>query len=810
MKNFIPTLVFCFLFQTLFAQNSDTIAIQTIKKSISDYFQKDRENIHVHFSKDVYFLEEQLSFKGYVYHQQSQNLFESTTNVFVEIFNINNELVLRKLLFANKGIFEHTIVLDQQLHSGKYYFRFYTNYMNNFSEDLSSTYVLTIVNSKEQEVAVTKQVDVSKINITVYPESGVFLSGIRNRMSVKVTDCFGNGLEVKNVKVLDKQQREVVNFYTNSFGYGNFELLSSNQQDYSILLESNGKNFTQKMPEISYSGISVMVNSYAFSDKTLFNLQSKNIDVSKKYFLVIHQNGKSVVNPVDFKDKLEWTFFIENKNLFNGVNTVRLIDEDLNQLSERIFFLNKRAHASLSILKNNDQENILYLSGKSDQSLALLSTSVLPGNSKSYNLGRNIINSLLIDPYIGEKSRYDFDYFTDNSKNKNFDLDLFFRYQKSNTNWTTIRLKNWPNSYYSFDNGISLKGRVDQELNKNKNYNVHLFSLQAGLNEFATLNNKREFEFKNLILADSAWVNFRLIDSDRKPVVLKTSINVLDNDKPFAKPLNLYPSQECRHQNEAIVKGNDDDFPVFKDAITLKAVEVKNTERARQDKLTKLNESDNILLKGYKGSDLVSFRDMMLVDFLKSKGFNVVSINGQQKIIARYPIVSGYKPTKEEREAASYASNRQPNYPQIIIDDFEQMSHDFLISLRMTQIDEIYYDRRVTVGTASSNRGYEGMIKVYTKVPESLISENFTLPFQIKKGFSKNYAFKNNVYALRQGEGFEKYGIVQWKPNLDIDPNGVFQIKVPSLERQSIEVFTEGVAPNGTLISERKNIDLER
>ena len=76
---------------------------------------------------------------------------------------------------------------------------------------------------------------------------------------------------------------------------------------------------------------------------------------------------------------------IENENLFNGVNTVRLIDEELNQLSERIFFLNKRGHESLSILKSNNQPNNMGLLGKSDQSQANLSTSILPGNSKSFN-----------------------------------------------------------------------------------------------------------------------------------------------------------------------------------------------------------------------------------------------------------------------------------------------------------------------------------------------------------------------------------------------------------------------------------------
>src|SRR5690606_41472574 len=57
--------------------------------------------------------------------------------VFMELFDQDQALIEKKLLFCYKGVFQTNIKLKDNMPSGKYYLRFYTNYMNNFSEDLS-------------------------------------------------------------------------------------------------------------------------------------------------------------------------------------------------------------------------------------------------------------------------------------------------------------------------------------------------------------------------------------------------------------------------------------------------------------------------------------------------------------------------------------------------------------------------------------------------------------------------------------------------------------------------------------------------
>src|SRR5690606_38579595 len=95
-------LFLCLMFLTaLYSQNEEKS--DKIQHFISEYFALDRENIHVHFNKDVYFTDEKIWFTGYVYHQQNRRLFEETTNVFMELFDQDQSLIEKKLLFSYKG-----------------------------------------------------------------------------------------------------------------------------------------------------------------------------------------------------------------------------------------------------------------------------------------------------------------------------------------------------------------------------------------------------------------------------------------------------------------------------------------------------------------------------------------------------------------------------------------------------------------------------------------------------------------------------------------------------------------------------------
>jgi len=67
----------------------------------------------------------------------------------LDIYNDQKKLVQKQLLFPALGTFEGGIHLNEKFASGKYYFHFYTNWMNNFIEDDSFIQTVEILNKNE-------------------------------------------------------------------------------------------------------------------------------------------------------------------------------------------------------------------------------------------------------------------------------------------------------------------------------------------------------------------------------------------------------------------------------------------------------------------------------------------------------------------------------------------------------------------------------------------------------------------------------------------------------------------------------------
>lgn len=770
MKKSHLLLFFSLCFIPLYSQKTEEVP-EKIQQLFLEYYTLDRENIHVHFNKDVYFTDEQIWLTGYVYHQQNRTLFEATTNVFMELFDQDKALIVKKLLFSYQGVFQTNIDLKDNLPSGKYYLRFYTNYMNNFVEDLSSTYEITVVNSSEADVVAVNTVNLSNVTLSVYPESGVFLENAANTVGVKITDCFGKGIEVKNVRVLDRDNNQIMLFSTNKYGYAKFEIPNTQNIDYRIEAEINDTIYKQNLPETT-SGISLSVISYLSDAKTLFKIQNRKTNPQTKYYLIVNQNHQAVINQLVL-DKEEVSFSLENSLLFEGVNTARIVDENLNLLAERLFFLPPN-HTKLTVSEQNLNLDI-----------AKVSISYLPEKTKNLKTERNIFNSLLVNPYTEEHCTYDLSYFPEKTRAKKYEFDLFFLSQKSKTDWNNIKTENFPEITHTFDVGIALKGKLNQNIRDKSKQKVVLFSLEGNLYEASTIDENNEFLFQNLVLADSMWVNFSLVNEKNKEIPLKTYVRILDNYKSFNKPVNIPEKPNCLPEQtlseEAI------EIPKFhRNHILLNTVQIES-EVPRLSR-----ERRNPTLKGFKVDDLSSgIKVRMVVDFLESQGFYIVKAGMDTHIYSsRHPV----------------SINSGLSTPAILIDDVEQMTPNYVTTLRMDDVDEIYLDRHAIVPSVNNKAG---VIKIYLRVGGARkSSENLSTDFQIKDGFSRRHEFENSDYS-QLGTAFQNYGALHWQPEAITTDKKQLQPKIAYPNQKKTTVFTEGVSSEGRLISEIKTVSLE-
>ena len=121
---------------------------EKIKYLLETYFEQDREIIHVQFNKTLYLNNEDLAFKGYVISKNTNLPHPYTSNVQLVIYDEQEQIVQKQLLYTSNGTFSGGIHLNEKFKTGKYLFHFYTNWMNNFKEDDSFSQTIEIYNKK--------------------------------------------------------------------------------------------------------------------------------------------------------------------------------------------------------------------------------------------------------------------------------------------------------------------------------------------------------------------------------------------------------------------------------------------------------------------------------------------------------------------------------------------------------------------------------------------------------------------------------------------------------------------------------------
>ena len=509
MKNrFLIFLVLIFTMSFGYSQN-----LETQKKTLSDaytnYFNIEREAIHLHLNKNTYITNETVWFKGYVFDKKNNIPFKNTTNVYVALYNSNGREVISKLFFAQKGTFSGSLDIDSNLAAGNYYLRAYTNWMNNFKEDESYTSKpITIIDNKHLEDDSENLVALD-YDLQFLPEGGYSISNAKNTIGVKIVDCNGKGIEIGG-SITNSNNEEVATFKSNAFGLGKFDLLMKKNETYTANYSINNKKHTTILPKSKDQGFAISINNYTNKNTTYVNLKTNEstleIEKNKNYYLVINQNDKSSIVEINTNTlKTENTIPIPSKNLIPGVNTITIFNDNLQPIIERqIFNYNGIDFIEANVNIYNTKQDSLPISihTKTKTGIAAstnLSVSILPKSSIAYQKNEDIVSAFLIEPYIKGTIQNPNYYFNKVDRLKQYDLDLLLLTQGwSKYKWENIK-QGKPNLNYPFDVGMTVKGTVNKKIKNPEYYSVQMFSLANNINEFSNLDENNNFYFKKLL-----------------------------------------------------------------------------------------------------------------------------------------------------------------------------------------------------------------------------------------------------------------------------------------------------------------------
>ena len=775
-----------FLFLTSNAQEKDNHLV--ISKSLTDYYSLASENIHLHFNKSVYLTNETIWFKGYIIDKKTNDLCYETTNVYVRLLDKDKNEIINNLFLANNGIITGHFNLEETYNSGTYYIHTYTNFMNNFEEDESSIFPIEIINVKDN-FTINDSSSIENATIEFSIEGGKLLYSADNTIGVHIKNCNGNGIKLKNIKVFDSKNDLISQFGTNTLGYGKFELFNTKNEVYKIAAELNGVIIEKNLPTVIAEGVVLSVNNYSDANKTSIKIKTNSFTLdkikNKNYTLIIQKNNQVNLTDIVFENT-SIDIILDKSNFFNGINTIRILDENNNSVAERIIYNHNLNTPKIVIEKKSFTNNILSMKGVLKGRIANFSISVLPVETISSFENNSMTSQLNFNSYLSNNLENYSYYFKDFNRTKQFELDLFLLNQKaSKYNWKNILTKK-PIINHPFDLGVNIEGTVNQTLSNKDKYEVNLISYLYNINLNEKLSDTNNFKFENVIAVDSTVFFISLMKDKSKFEDIKLYSKISNNKKRFLK---TFPKsiEKCEKKIFNSMAEHNSDFPYHKNTIVLKDVLLEDK------KIEKLEHQNTYYNKagaeGYKinQDDIASYGDVL--SFIRFHGYDV-GINGSSVTI----------------KSRGITSLRGSLSPSVFIDNVPTEEFDFLYNMSLNEVDEIYINKR---GFGSGMSTANGSIRIYrkknTEFSSNLKSKSKTL--LIKDGFQKEIPFKNPIYANYKDQAFIKHGSIDWIPNVYTDENGNFEFKIPTLNQDKLLLNIQGIDDEGNFYYE--NIQVE-
>ena len=785
-KHFLLLLLFLNFFSTVFSQIKSS---EDIIKKYDEYFELERETIFTHFNKSRFFEGEEIWFKTYIYNNNYQIPFESTTNIYVSIFNESGNIITSKLLYASKGYANGNFLIEEKFTPGIYFVKTSTNWMKNFKEDLSHVQMIEIIGDRQEDNV--NLVSESKYDLQFLPEGGHIVEDVNNTIGFKLLNNKGNGVAIKEGTVFDENKNIITTFKSNQFGLGKFSLNAKASTNYSVSISlATSEIITRPIGIIEKKGVSFKA-AVTNNDNVIIALETNNFTIrdliGKSYYLLVHRGGQIIKLKIDFvENQLKYFLRLKKPELLPGINILTLVNENYKPVAERLVFNNLKTPIKEIMVEGietqKDSSTVKLRTNINTEINPSFSVSVLPASNESYNSQSTIMTSFLLTPYINGNIENPYYYFSNNDHKTLYDLDLLLLNQGwSRYNWDDI-FKAPLSVNYVFETGFVIKGSLNSYKQKAGDLIV-LSSSENQIHESGIIENST-FTFENLFFADDTSINFSLKNKNGKLT------------KPFVYA-NIFPKsindnlQNLSAYKKSILEIQQIDETGNNLNLNFKLTELLDTivfKVRPKDEIPK--NKPLISMHGAKYINLVEFdfQNEPIVSIIRKNGFDVVTTFDNVFIKTRR-IVPGN----------SVPSVYIDNMP--LFDDFKT-----LLNLRVLDLEDMNISRMPNPGDSPA-----GTIKIFTRNGQGLSTPGDDYQtIDNLFGFSIPKEYYQPNYINTTSNTFLKFGTIHWIPNLTPNDEGEITFKVPNYGSDNVKIYIEGMSAEGYLWSKVESINLKK
>lgn len=129
------------------------------------------EKVYLHIDRTGYTSGDDIWFRGYVVDPSTNRLSENTNNLHVELIAPDSKILISRVIRIDKGTGKGDFHLGDQVPSGRYRVRAYTNFIRNYDEKFFFLKEITILNPYDDTKSLNPPVIKieNKIDFTFFP-----------------------------------------------------------------------------------------------------------------------------------------------------------------------------------------------------------------------------------------------------------------------------------------------------------------------------------------------------------------------------------------------------------------------------------------------------------------------------------------------------------------------------------------------------------------------------------------------------------------------------------------------------------------
>lgn len=324
----------------------------TLRTRFNKYVEKNlEEKIYVHTDRDGYVTGETIWFTVYVTDALHRPLSLSKV-VYVEVLDRNKAVVQAKIS-VKEGIGSGSLFLPATLVSDNYQFRAYSNWMKNYSADFYFHKTISIVNPFVKLDTAVTNAHTKKIETQFFPEGGMLIAGVSNKVAFKVNNESGHGLDFKGT-LIDQNNDTILHFSPLKFGIGSFSFIPmANTQYRAVIHLPRLKKNVFDLPSPQTSGYAFHLEDSNDKIKLEVSPAVLNSDGEIIYLLV---HAHQVISKVEMNlAKGKAVFYVNKNDLAEGISHFTVFNHDLKPVCERLYFKPPTALLPIEV-QSNQQE----------------------------------------------------------------------------------------------------------------------------------------------------------------------------------------------------------------------------------------------------------------------------------------------------------------------------------------------------------------------------------------------------------------------------------------------------------------------